>query len=131
MKKAIKVLGITLLVVVLFLAVISAVLAGSMGGIGPFKFLHDNKIKNHAGNAAEYHCENIQQLEDSPLRGKRILFLGSSVTKGACALNQSMADDIAARDGAVVTKEAVNGTTLATVKKNSYLERIGTTRISI
>lgn len=53
-------LGITLLVVVLFLAVISAVLAGSMGGIGPFKFLHDNKIKNHAGNAAEYHCENIQ-----------------------------------------------------------------------
>lgn len=65
------------------------------------------------------------------MRGKRILFLGSSVTKGACALNQSMADDIAARDGAVVTKEAVSGTTLATVKKNSYLERIGTTRISI
>lgn len=65
------------------------------------------------------------------MRGKRILFLGSSVTKGACTLNQSMADDIAARDGAVVTKEAVSGTTLATVKKNSYLERIGTTRISI
>lgn len=53
------------------------------------------------------------------------------MTKGACALNQSMADDIAARNGAVVTKEAVSGTTLATVKKNSYLERIGTTRISI
>ncbi len=62
--------------------------------------------------------------ENSPLKGKRILFLGSSVTLGACSGEYSMADSIRDTDGAEVTKEAVNGTTLSTARDNSYVERL-------
>lgn len=122
-----KVIKIILIVVVVFLVVdgvISIVLAGSMGGIGPFKFLHESKIAKAAGNAEEYHLDRVETLEGSPLEGKNILFLGSSVTKGACSLEVSMADYIGKLDGCNVTKEAVNGTTLATLKGNSYVERL-------
>ena len=124
MKKVLKICGIVVAVIVLVLVIVSVVLAGSMGGIGPFKFLHDNKIKAHAGNATEYALENVEALESSPLEGKNILFLGSSVTKGACALDTSMADYIGVLDGANITKEAVSGTTLATTKSNNYIERM-------
>ncbi len=122
-----KVIKIILIVVVVFLVVdgvISIVLAGSMGGIGPFKFLHENKMAKAAGNAEEYHLDRVEALEGSPLKGKNILFLGSSVTKGACSLEVSMADYIGKLDGCNVTKEAASGTTLATLKGNSYVERL-------
>ena len=124
MKKVLKIVGIVAAVIVLILVIISVVLAGSMGGIGPFKFLHDNKIKSHAGNADEYALEYVQPMESSPLKGKDILFLGSSVTKGACALDTSMADYIGVLDGVNITKEAVSGTTLATTTDNNYIERM-------
>lgn len=126
MKKK-KVLKIVLIVIIAFLVVdgiISIVLAGTMGGIGPFKFLKTNKLQKAAGNAQEYHLENVESLKDSPLSGKRILFLGSSVTKGACSLDVSMADYINKKDQCEVVKEAVSGTTLSTEKKNSYVERL-------
>ena len=126
MKKK-RVLKIVLIVLAVFIVVdliISIVMAGSMAGIGPFKFLKENKLKAAAGNAEEYHLENVKELEDSPLEGKRILFLGSSVTKGACSLDVSMADYIAKRDGCEVVKEAVGGTTLSTAKDNSYVDRL-------
>ena len=56
MKKK-KVLKIVLIVIIAFLVVdgiISIVLAGTMGGIGPFKFLKTNKLQKAAGNAQEY-----------------------------------------------------------------------------
>lgn len=37
------------------------------------------------GNAQEYSIENVERLDDSPIKGKKILFLGSSVTAGASA----------------------------------------------
>lgn len=126
MKKK-KVLKIVLIVIIAFLVVdgiISIVLAGTMGGIGPFKFLKTNKLQKATGNAQEYHLENVESLKDSPLSGKRILFLGSSVTKGACSLDVSMADYINKKDQCEVVKEAVSGTTLSTEKKNSYVERL-------
>lgn len=122
-----KVLKVVLIVIAIFLVVdgiISVILAGSIGGIGPFKFLKTNKLQKAAGNAEEYHLENVEPLETSPLSGKRILFLGSSVTKGACSLDISMADYIEKRDPCEVIKEAVSGTTLSTEKKNSYVERL-------
>lgn len=122
-----KVIKIILIIVVVFFVVdgvISIVLAGSMGGIGPFKFLHENKIAKADGNAEAYHLDRVEALKDSPLEDKNILFLGSSVTKGACSLDVSMADYIEKLDGCNVTKEAVSGTTLATVKGNSYVERL-------
>ncbi len=57
-------------------------------------------------------------------RKRRFFFLGSSVTKGACSLDVSMADYIAQLDQCEVVKEAVGGTTLSTAKDNSYVERL-------
>lgn len=34
----------------------------------------------HKGNSAEYSSKLVAQMENSPLEGKKILFLGSSVT---------------------------------------------------
>lgn len=65
------------------------------------------------GNAEEYSLEHAAQKKDSPLRGKRILFLGSSVTYGEAANGTSFADYLGKIDGVYVTKEAVSATTLA------------------
>lgn len=124
MKKKLKVAFIIVTVFVIADLIVSIVLAGSMGGIGPFKFLHDNKIASAAGNAEEYSVSDTKALESSPLAGKRILFLGSSVTRGACSLDESMADYISKLDQCDVVKEAVSGTTLSTEKSNSYIERL-------
>lgn len=123
-RKVLKIVLIVLAVFVMLDGVVSIILAGSMGGFGPFKFLKDNKVKKAAGNAEQYHLENVETIESSPLSGKQILFLGSSVTEGACALDVSMADYIGKKDNCTVIKEAVSGTTLSTEKKNSYIERL-------
>jgi len=106
------------------MGVLTVILAGLMGGIGPLGFLKEKKLEKLPGNAEKYHIDQVKALPESPLAGKRILFLGSSVTYGACSLGTSMADYIGARDGCEVVKEAVSGTTLATAKKNSYVERL-------
>lgn len=72
----------------------------------------DQKKKSARGNAAEYSVENAEEREDSPLKGKNILFLGSSVTKGEAAQGTSFADYLGKVDGVNVTKEAVSATTL-------------------
>lgn len=85
----------------------------------------EEKIKLARGNATEYGVEKVTYLNtDSPLAGKSILFLGSSVTLGACSMNESMADFIGKIDCCKITKEAVNGTTLSTVEKDNYIERL-------
>ena len=38
------------------------------------------------GNAEQYHLENVEPLADSPLKGKTICFLGSSVTNGSASI---------------------------------------------
>lgn len=123
-KKVIKNILIGVAVFLVVDGAVSLLLAGSMGGIGPFKFLHEKKVAKAAGNAEEYHLDRVDILESSPLEGKRILFLGSSVTKGTCSLDVSMADYIGKRDQCNVTKEAVSATTLATVRGNSYVKRL-------
>ncbi len=75
------------------------------------------------GNREEYSVAQTPQISDSPLSGKTIYWLGSSVTAGASSGKESMADFIAKKHGAVCIKEAVSGTTLAEVKNGSYVER--------
>lgn len=75
------------------------------------------------GNAEQYSIENVELLEDSPLRGKNILFLGSSVTYGSAAQGTSFADYLGKRHGVNVTKEAVSSTTL--VDEFSILAYLG------
>ncbi len=97
---------------------------GYRGGFGPLKFLKNNRMAKLPGNAEVYHAENLTPLDNSPLQGKRLLFLGSSVTKGAASLNVSVADYIRVLDGCEVVKNAVNGTTLADVGVSSYVSRL-------
>jgi lysophospholipase L1-like esterase len=66
---------------------------------------------------------NAGMKRESPLRGKRILYLGSSVTYGSASKGISFADFISQRNGALMHKEAVSGTTLVD-GKNSYIERL-------
>ncbi|MFA5006920.1 MAG: SGNH/GDSL hydrolase family protein [Candidatus Izemoplasmatales bacterium] len=60
----------------------------------------------------------------SPLRGKRILFLGSSVTYGVEPGGISFVEFLAARTGCFARKEAVSGTTLCDVDDQSYVARL-------
>ncbi|MBR2890648.1 MAG: bacterial Ig-like domain-containing protein [Oscillospiraceae bacterium] len=78
----------------------------------------------HPGNVDEYAVDNFPTLEDSPLAGKTFFWLGSSVTLGSNSLEESMADFIAKKYDCTCIKEAVSGTTLATYKKDSYVDRL-------
>ena len=99
MKK--KILKITLsivLIVILVAGIGLTYLVGAVGGGGPF--------------------------ENSPLGGKRICYLGSSVTLGLYSMDVSFADYISYRNGCEYVKEAVSGTTLVDNGKTSYIQRM-------
>lgn len=123
MKKGKKIL-IVVATVLVVLGGAQIIVLGAFGGIGPFKFIRDQRIASKPGNASQYHPENISPLVNSPIAGKKLLFLGSSVTQGTASLGVSMADYIAALDGCSVTKEAVSGTTLAGMEESTYVSRL-------
>ncbi len=76
------------------------------------------------GNSREYAVASCMQQEHSALSGKRICFLGSSVTYGFAARGESFADYLAAQDGILAFKYAVSGTTLGDVDSRSYVARM-------
>lgn len=83
----------------------------------------------HKGNDDQYSAANAQPLSGSPLQGKAIIFLGSSVTYGSAAKGESFVDYMVKQDGIVAIKEAVSGTTLVDETvwgKKSYIERMKT-----
>lgn len=124
-KKSKKKIVITVIaVLILAFILLNIVLLGAMGGAGPFAFIKKNKLKNHPGNAQAYHLESVEVKEDSPLKGKSLCFLGSSVTLGAQSLDVSFADYIGKKDGCNYVKEAVSGTTLVDSGSNSYIQRM-------
>lgn len=75
------------------------------------------------GNGKKYGASAVAKKADSPLKGRKIIFLGSSVTRGMAAQGVSFVDMVAAATGAEVVKEAVSGTTLVD-KGNSYIKRL-------
>jgi lysophospholipase L1-like esterase len=88
-------------------------------------------IMNYAGlfskgNAKQYSVAQTESLGNTDLTGKTIIFLGSSVTKGAAAKGESFVDFMEKRDGMIGVKEAVSGTLLVDTKENSYVSRIKT-----
>ncbi len=86
-----------------------------------------NNGKFSAGNKDQYNLENTPVLEKSPLQGKTILFLGSSVTYGSASEGYSFADYMAKRNGFTAIKEAVSGTLLVdelSGGKESYIVRM-------
>lgn len=111
-----------LLVIVLILVVLT------LGGFIAFKFFRSQTLtflmSTMPGNAKKYNAENVEVDEESPLRGKKIIFLGSSVTQGFGGCGTSFVDYLEQKDGVVAVKEAVGGTTLATIDEESYIPRM-------
>lgn len=118
-KKAFLVVGI----VVAFL-LIQWLFIGWKYNFGPFKILGRLRLSKMEGNSEKYDFSHLQPRSDSPLKGKNVLFLGSSVTNGAAALHQSIPEYVSVRLGCNSTKEAVDGTTLVHNGKNSYIQRM-------
>ena len=78
------------------------------------------------GNYGEYSLKNTETVENSPIKDKTVIFLGSSVTYGYGSMGVSFADFLEKTDGIIAIKEAVSGTTLVDVKDNSYVSRMKT-----
>ena len=78
------------------------------------------------GNADCYDVSIVLPDRTSPLFGKTVIFLGSSVTVGALSMGQACADYLARKCGILALKEAVSGTTLADDAHDgsSYVERM-------
>ena len=81
-------------------------------------------LLNGGNLSGKYNPESLEKVKSSPLAGKNIVFLGSSVTKGFAAYGKSFVDMIAARTGATCVKEAVSGTTLVDDNAKSYVTRL-------
>lgn len=62
----------------------------------------------------------------NPLEGKTIIFLGSSVTAGSAAEDESFVEALAEWAGIIPVKEAVSGTTLVDQDEISYVRRLMT-----
>lgn len=96
--------------------------------------LETKKRSDAPGNADGYNVENLEKHGTSPLSGKTVLFLGSSVTDGAAAEGQSFVELFETLDGVNAIKEAKSGTTLvdkfsvgawiAFGNGDSYIERL-------
>lgn len=81
-------------------------------------------IMLHPGNSSKYSFDQIEALPDSPLIGKRILVLGSSVTHGMAAKENAVAEYLGRRFSCDYTKEAVIGTTLGDHGNKFYVKRL-------
>ena len=119
-KKTLKIV----VAVVLVLTLAQLLVLGILGGIGPFGFIRENKIKNHPGNKSEYDFSQLTAMENSPLAGGKIAVLGSSVAQGAASEGYAVGEYLAARFDCALTKEAVGGTTLVDNGKSSYVQRM-------
>ena len=93
---------------------------------GPFKALGNIRMAKLPGNAETYTMQAVEPLENSPIAGKNVLFLGSSVTYGAASLQEGIPEYFAVRFDCHVTKEAVSGTTLTDDSNSSYVSRLKT-----
>lgn len=123
-KKSRKKTMITVLAIVLVFLLAQNLFIGWRFSYGPFKALGDMRMAKISGNAASYSMSNVEPLENAPLTGEKVLFLGSSVTYGEKSLREGIPEYFAARMGWQITKEAVSGTTLADTGKNSYVQRL-------
>jgi lysophospholipase L1-like esterase len=88
----------------------------------------NEEARRCAGNDDKYDVSLVLPERDHPLRGKAVIFLGSSVTVGALSMGQACADFLARKCGILALKEAVSGTTLADDihDGSSYVERLHT-----
>lgn len=113
-----------ILAVFLLLAAAQTIILGVLGGMGPLGFIRDNRIKNLPGNGPEYDFSALEPMEESPLKGKSVILLGSSVARGETSDCYAVGEYLTARLGCTVVKETVSGTTLVDNGENSYVQRM-------
>ena len=95
---------------------------------GPIMYLKGTG-KLSKGNDRRYDVDHTDELPQNALNGKRIIFLGSSVTYGSASGGESFVEYLAKRDGILPYKEALSGTTLVDEKvrgRDSYVTRMKT-----
>ena len=112
----------------------SIVAALGAGGLYTYFRFFNSHPERKAGNAETYSAANTPVKLHSPLRGKTIIFLGSSVTFGFGKEGESFVEYLKAVDGVNAVKEAVSGTTLVdkvTYGRQSYITRLKTVDPSI
>jgi lysophospholipase L1-like esterase len=78
----------------------------------------------NSANGKAYDLDNVAVLEESPIEGYQIIYLGSSVTQGMQSKNISFVEYIAKRNTTTYIKEAVSGTTLVDEGDESYIKRM-------
>lgn len=115
---------IIILVIVVTVLLVHTLFVGYRFSFGPFKALGNIYQGKRPGNAPEYNMDTVELLDENPLNGKNVLFLGSSVTYGSESMQQGIPEYFAARFGCTYTKEAVSSTTLVDNGKNSYVQRL-------
>ena len=77
------------------------------------------------GNRKAFDPEQMTENPKSCLKGKNVIFLGSSVTAGFMSHHKAFPEMLAASEGIRSVKEAVSGTTLAVKGSGkSYVERV-------
>lgn len=111
-------------IVIVILTITQLVVLGMLGGMGPLKGLKERRDAARPGNGEQYSFESIESVADSPLAGKNICVLGSSVVFGSASMERGVGEFLAARFDCNLTKEAVSGTTLVDNGKNSYVQRL-------
>lgn len=96
-----------LLIIILIAAVVIAAwlaFCGYQWSWGPFVKLHNVKTASLEGNGEKYSLDNTPENADNPIKGKTVIFLGSSVTYGSASGGVSFADYIEKRDGCEMKK---------------------------
>ncbi|MBR5569951.1 MAG: DUF4886 domain-containing protein [Oscillospiraceae bacterium] len=89
----------------------------------PVASLDDSQI-DYVKSVFEIYVPKTEKVSDA-ISGKKIAWLGSSVTYGSASGGYSMANAIAEkREGTVCYKYAVSGTTLVNESTNSYVARM-------
>lgn len=113
-----------ILLLVLAVMILHLTVLGWNYGRGPMRFMIGFRMGFLPGNSGKYHLKHVKPMEQSPLCGKTLCFLGSSVTFGAASLGVSMADYIGKMDQCHIIKEAVSGTTMAGNNSSTYVNRL-------
>ena len=124
MKKVLKTIGIFLLVILILVLLLLVAL-----WLWPTQVINAGVrvfTSTFEGNDRMYSPDKVEADPDSPLNGKTIIFLGSSVTQGTGGMDTSFVEFLEAKDGVIPVKEAVSGTTLVTVDDTSYIPRMKT-----
>ena len=110
MKKKLKIL----VAVIIIIAVCAGVYIPIAKSQGAFSKGNDNM----------YSVEKTDVNPESSIKGNTYVFLGSSVTYGSAAKDESFVDFLEKKDGIKPIKEAVSGTCLVDEKDNSYVSRL-------